>query len=123
MGIYNRGMLKENAARVRNSTGFGVSARIGQTNYERKEIKQFYLRLGEDYRQKRSVVQAIYDAVIRAFQAQGPLPNGRQTYDTAEGAPIAFVYDGLALSGHDIETAFPVPGQTWNTSHQPVLRP
>ncbi len=70
-----------------------------------------------------SVVQAVYDVVVRAFQAQEPLPNGRQTYDTAEGVQIAFVYDELALSGYDIETAFPAPGQTLNALHQPVLRP
>jgi len=70
-----------------------------------------------------SVVQAVYDAVVRAFQAQGPLPNGRQTYDTTEGVQIAFVYDGLALGGNDIETAFPAPGQTLASLHQPLLRP
>jgi hypothetical protein len=70
-----------------------------------------------------SVVQAVYDAVFRAYQAHGPLPNGRQTYDTTEGAQIVFVYDGLALSGHDIETAFPRSGQKLTALHQPVLRP
>jgi hypothetical protein len=36
---------------------------------------------------------------------------------------IVFVYDGLALSGHDIETAFPAPGQILTALQQPVLRP